>query len=66
MTRFTSDLFSKPAPRCPGDTRRRMTRPASDVEGTRYPRGTYFNPIAGGYDNARQSQYADVVILGTA
>jgi len=64
MTRFTSDLYSKSAPRSPGDTRRQMTKPAMDIDGVTHPNGTFFVPQSGGYDNGRQSNYADVVILG--
>lgn len=37
-------LKSKPFTKIPGDTRRVLTRPATDVTGRRWPIGTIYQP----------------------
>lgn len=51
---------SRKANNIPGDTLRVTTERATDSEGREWPRGTKFQPLAGGYDNSRGCKYAEV------
>lgn len=63
--RFTTPLKTHRANCIPGNTELVLTAPVVDVRGTEYPRGTRIVPSSSGYDNARNSRYQDVVVLGS-
>lgn len=64
MKNYNKGLVSKAASRVPGDPLRELIKPASDIEGNYYPRGTKFTPISGGYDNHLLGTVQTVLIDG--
>jgi len=55
---------SRKATDIPGDTARVMTSAAKDFSGQVWPKGTVYQPLCGGYDNANSCDYSEVSIGG--
>lgn len=49
----------------PGRTDRQLTAAVTSVDGKRWPAGSVFVPLCGGYDNDRLSEYSDVTFTRT-
>lgn len=62
-TRFTGELHTRKLGRYPGDTAFRLTRPATDVDGNTYGKGSVAQPLCGGYSNDLRANYCEVTFL---